>query len=88
MNSQNLETKYITPLRFIKTKNQLPLTEVTILNKPLTASVSNLQNIKRSHVGFELTQTGENHSRAFNATVRINKYKNCSFRLTCSYRER
>jgi hypothetical protein len=49
---QNLESKYITPLRFIKTKKQLPLTEVNRFHKPPNASVSKLQKLKRSHVGF------------------------------------
>ena len=44
-------------------------------NKPLNASASKFQKLKRSHVGFELTQTGEKQSRAFNDTVRGDKYK-------------
>ena len=57
---QNLETKYITPLRFVKTKKPLPLSEVNRFNKPLNASASKFQKLKRSHVGLELTQTGRN----------------------------
>jgi hypothetical protein len=57
---QNLESKYITPLRFIKTKKQLPLTEVNRFNKSLNTSVSKLQKLKRSHVGFEFIQTDKN----------------------------
>ena len=72
---QNLETNFITPLRFVKTKKQLPLTEVNIFNKSLNASASKFQKLKRSHVGFELTQTGATHSRAFNDTVRVDKCK-------------
>jgi hypothetical protein len=72
---QNLESNYITPLRFIKTKKQLPLTEVNRFNKSLNKSVSKLQKLKRSHVGFELIQTDEKQSRAFNATVRVDKYQ-------------
>jgi hypothetical protein len=56
---QNLESKYITPLRFIKTKKQLPLTEVNRFNTSLNTSASKLQKLKRSHVGFELIQTDE-----------------------------
>ena len=43
-------------------------------NKPLNASASKFQK-KRSPVGFELTQTSEKQSRAFNDTVRVGKYK-------------
>ena len=64
MQLQHIETKYITPLRFIKTKEQVPLTAVNRFNKPLTASVSKLQQLKRSHVGLELTRTGKKQSRA------------------------
>ena len=68
---QNLETNYITPLRFVKPKKPLPLTEVNRFNKSLNASASKFQKLKRSHVGFELTQTGEQQRRAFNDTVRV-----------------
>ena len=44
-------------------------------NKPLKAAASKFQKLKRSHDGFELTQTGEQQSRAFNDTVNIDKYK-------------
>ena len=35
----------------------------------------NFKKTRRSHVGFDLTQTGEKQSRAFNDTVRGDKYK-------------
>jgi hypothetical protein len=72
---QNLESKYITPLRFIKTNKPLPLTGVNRFNKSLNTASSKLQKLKRSHVGFELIQTDEKQSRAFNATVRVDKYQ-------------
>jgi hypothetical protein len=37
--------------------------------------VSKLQKLKRSHVGFELTQTDHKQSRAFNSMVRVDKYQ-------------
>ena len=37
---QNLESNYITPLRFVKPKKPLPLTEVNRFNKSLNASAS------------------------------------------------
>ena len=40
--------------------------------------MSKLQKLKRSHVGFELSQTGETKSRAFNDTVRASNYKTAS----------
>jgi hypothetical protein len=72
---QNLETKYITPLRFIKTNKPLPLKEVNRFNKSLNTSVPKIQKLKRSHVGFELIQTDEKQSRAFNSMVRVYKYQ-------------
>ena len=47
MNLLDLETKYITALRFIKTKKQLPLTEVNIFNEHLIESLSKLQKPKK-----------------------------------------
>ena len=44
-------------------------------NKPLNASASKFQILRRSHVGFELEQTGETQIRAFNDTVRFDNYK-------------
>ena len=62
-------------MRFIKTRKTLPLTEVNKFKRSLNAAASNFQKLKRSHVGLELTQTGENQSRAFNDTVKVDKYK-------------
>ena len=40
--------------------------------------MSKPQNFQRSHVGFEFTQTGEDHSRALNGMVIKAKSKNTS----------
>ena len=42
---RNLETKYITALRFVKTKKPLPVTEVNRFNKSTNAAASKLQNL-------------------------------------------
>ena len=71
---KTIETKYITPLRFIKSDKPLPLTTINKFNIPLSATVSKAQKIKRNHVGLKLIKEGVKHSRAFNNMVRVNKY--------------
>ena len=44
-------------------------------NKTLKLAASKFQQLLRSHVGLELTQTGATQSRAFNDSVRVGNYK-------------